>query len=427
MLVRRELCDEAIRLGRVLAELMPDEPEVRGLLALMLLSHSRRDARVDEHGDLVLLEDQDRSLWHRDELERGPVARGAGRRPAGRVRAPGGHRRRARARPHGGRHRLGAHRVAVRAARSAQPLRGRGAEPRGGGGDGGRTRPAACGCSTSSRRAVGSATTTCFHSARAGLLAPTRARRRGGGGLRARPRAGDEPGRAALPRAAPSGARGPSDGPALSDCPRRRGHAAGPAPAGGPRSQARAAACARGASSAAPSAACAARAARSDGGVPQRAACGADPQRPAAPRRCRPRCSARRPPRRAGAARAGATRHPQAERAVVSAVPADSASRAGPCRRASRIERRILPSSVPTFCASSRWVPPSPVERHSAAVRAEQQLAAVVVARPECSIAEHRPRRRIRGLGRSTTRELLDPEIAAVVRVEDEDAARLVA
>jgi RNA polymerase sigma-70 factor (ECF subfamily) len=71
LLVRRELCDEAIRLGRVLGALMPDEPEVRGLLALMLLSHSRRDARVDAHGDMVLLEDQDRSLWRRDELEEG--------------------------------------------------------------------------------------------------------------------------------------------------------------------------------------------------------------------------------------------------------------------------------------------------------------------------------------------------------------------
>ena len=71
LLVRRELCDEAIRLGRVLLELMPDEPEARGLLALMLLSNARRDARVDDHGELVLLEDQDRSLWHRDELEQG--------------------------------------------------------------------------------------------------------------------------------------------------------------------------------------------------------------------------------------------------------------------------------------------------------------------------------------------------------------------
>jgi RNA polymerase sigma-70 factor, ECF subfamily len=69
--VRRELCDEAIRLARLLLLLMPDEDEVRGLLALMLLHHSRRDARVDESGELVLLEDQDRSLWHRDEIEEG--------------------------------------------------------------------------------------------------------------------------------------------------------------------------------------------------------------------------------------------------------------------------------------------------------------------------------------------------------------------
>ena len=70
-LVRRELCDEAIRLGRVLTALMPEEPEALGLLALMLLHHSRRDARLDAAGDLVLLEDQDRSLWRRDELAEG--------------------------------------------------------------------------------------------------------------------------------------------------------------------------------------------------------------------------------------------------------------------------------------------------------------------------------------------------------------------
>ena len=70
-LVRRELCDEAIRLGRVLTALMPDEPEAVGLLALMLLHHSRRDARLDAAGDLVLLEDQNRSLWRRDELDEG--------------------------------------------------------------------------------------------------------------------------------------------------------------------------------------------------------------------------------------------------------------------------------------------------------------------------------------------------------------------
>jgi RNA polymerase sigma-70 factor, ECF subfamily len=69
--VRRELCDEAIRLARLLLTLMPDESEVRGLLALMLLHHSRRDARADEAGRLVLLEDQDRSLWHADEIGEG--------------------------------------------------------------------------------------------------------------------------------------------------------------------------------------------------------------------------------------------------------------------------------------------------------------------------------------------------------------------
>jgi RNA polymerase sigma-70 factor (ECF subfamily) len=62
-LVRADLCAEAIRLGRVLAELMPDEPEVAGLLALMLLSESRRAARSTTSGDLVPLADQDRSRW----------------------------------------------------------------------------------------------------------------------------------------------------------------------------------------------------------------------------------------------------------------------------------------------------------------------------------------------------------------------------
>jgi RNA polymerase sigma-70 factor, ECF subfamily len=64
-LVREDLCAEAIRLGRLLAELMPDEPEVLGLLALMLLAESRRAARTDAHGRLVLLADQDRGRWDR--------------------------------------------------------------------------------------------------------------------------------------------------------------------------------------------------------------------------------------------------------------------------------------------------------------------------------------------------------------------------
>ena len=64
-LIREDLCDEAIRLGRVLAELMPNEPEVMGLLALMLLIDSRRAARLAPSGGLVLLAGQDRTLWNR--------------------------------------------------------------------------------------------------------------------------------------------------------------------------------------------------------------------------------------------------------------------------------------------------------------------------------------------------------------------------
>jgi RNA polymerase sigma-70 factor (ECF subfamily) len=79
-LVRRELCGEAIRLGRLLVELMPERAEPRGLLALMLLHHARRDARVDAGGRLVLLADQDRSLWHAAEIEEGrALAAGAAR------------------------------------------------------------------------------------------------------------------------------------------------------------------------------------------------------------------------------------------------------------------------------------------------------------------------------------------------------------
>jgi RNA polymerase sigma-70 factor (ECF subfamily) len=70
---RGELATEAIRLGRALAELMPDEPEVRGLLALMLLNDARRDARFRD-GTLVLLADQDRSLWETDEIAEGRAA-----------------------------------------------------------------------------------------------------------------------------------------------------------------------------------------------------------------------------------------------------------------------------------------------------------------------------------------------------------------
>ena len=70
-LIRGKLCAEAIRLGRLLVELMPDEPEARGLLALMLLQHSRRAARADHSGTLITLEEQDRSDWDGDLIEEG--------------------------------------------------------------------------------------------------------------------------------------------------------------------------------------------------------------------------------------------------------------------------------------------------------------------------------------------------------------------
>src|SRR4051812_3558652 len=69
--VRRELCDEAIRLGKLVAVLMPDEAEALGLLALMLLQDSRRDARTGLDGELVLLADQDRALWNRARIDEG--------------------------------------------------------------------------------------------------------------------------------------------------------------------------------------------------------------------------------------------------------------------------------------------------------------------------------------------------------------------
>ncbi len=82
-LVRRELCHEAIRLGRLLHALMPGQAEAQALLALMLLHDSRWDARVTGSGEIVLLEEQDRSRWHREQIAEGlelvenSLARGA--------------------------------------------------------------------------------------------------------------------------------------------------------------------------------------------------------------------------------------------------------------------------------------------------------------------------------------------------------------
>jgi RNA polymerase sigma-70 factor (ECF subfamily) len=70
-LVRTDLCQEAVRLARELADLMPDEPEVLGLLALLLLTEARRPARVGPSGELVVLAEQDRSLWNRELIAQG--------------------------------------------------------------------------------------------------------------------------------------------------------------------------------------------------------------------------------------------------------------------------------------------------------------------------------------------------------------------
>jgi len=70
-LLRVDLCTEAIRLARVLAQLMPDEPEAKGLLALLLLTDARRPARTSGDGAMVLLADQDRSRWNREQIEEG--------------------------------------------------------------------------------------------------------------------------------------------------------------------------------------------------------------------------------------------------------------------------------------------------------------------------------------------------------------------
>ena len=68
-MVRQELSNEAVRLGRILTRLMPDEPEAGGLLALMLFIDSRREARTSPEGETVLLEDQDRSRWNREQID----------------------------------------------------------------------------------------------------------------------------------------------------------------------------------------------------------------------------------------------------------------------------------------------------------------------------------------------------------------------
>ena len=87
-LVRHELCDQAIRLGRMLVELLPAHTEPKGLLALMLLHDSRRATRLDASGDIVLLEEQDRTRWDRAQIDEGAALVEAALRAGGRPPGP---------------------------------------------------------------------------------------------------------------------------------------------------------------------------------------------------------------------------------------------------------------------------------------------------------------------------------------------------
>ena len=156
-LVRHDLCEEAIRLGRVLAELMPREPEVLGLLALMELQASRAAARTDADGNLVLLEDQDRLRWDRARIARGLACleRAGPLGARGRLPAPGRDRRLSRAGPIVGGDGLAAHRGPLSRARGAGPVPGHRPEPGGGDRSGRRARR------PGSRRSIGSTTRRC--------------------------------------------------------------------------------------------------------------------------------------------------------------------------------------------------------------------------------------------------------------------------
>jgi RNA polymerase sigma factor (sigma-70 family) len=192
-LVRRELCAEAVRLGRVLAELMPDEGEALGLLALLLLHDARREARVGPAGELVLLEDQDRSRWDRAKIGEGVrlLDQAIRRSPPG---------------PDGRGHRLAAHPPALRSAHGGGPLaRGR-PQPGGRGGHGGRPggRPGPDGRAGRLRR-PGRLPPPPRRPGRP--PAPPGPRPGGGHRLPPRPRPGHQPRRAGLPHPPPGRGR----------------------------------------------------------------------------------------------------------------------------------------------------------------------------------------------------------------------------
>jgi RNA polymerase sigma-70 factor (ECF subfamily) len=157
-LVRHELCEQAIRLGRMLVELLPAQAEPRGLLALMLLHDSRRATRLDGSGDIVLLEDQDRARWDRAQIDEGAaLVEGALRAAGG---PPGPYALQAAiAAVHAQASTAAAtdwRRIAAHGYWRVHPTGGR-AQPGGRGRDVGRTRaqPRSGGCARRSRRAHG--------------------------------------------------------------------------------------------------------------------------------------------------------------------------------------------------------------------------------------------------------------------------------
>ena len=160
-LTRADLSGEAIRLGRLLVELLP-EPEVMGLLALMLLHESRRAARASPTGELILLDDQDRSLWNREQIAEGSalVERALASRRFGpyalQAAIAAVHAEAASADATD----WARDRRALRSAAAGRAVAGGRAEPRGGGGDARRAGGRACARSTPSSRAAIWRTTT---------------------------------------------------------------------------------------------------------------------------------------------------------------------------------------------------------------------------------------------------------------------------
>ena len=154
-LVRVELTEEATRLTELVAELLPEHPEVEGLLALELY-HKGRATRADRGRRAGAPRNQDRSRWDLSTIERANAVlhSAMSRGPAAAARRAGDHRRLPRQRPHGERHRLASDRRCVPPSAAARPVTGGRPEPRGGGGDGGRPprRPGAARRDQGSRR-----------------------------------------------------------------------------------------------------------------------------------------------------------------------------------------------------------------------------------------------------------------------------------